>query len=172
MKVNHNQRNVTAAYSAALKNARTGGGKLTQEKAGTIAMATTTAMHTDDDKPATFTQSQKDAIKALFHPTRELRIKVLAETLKEVGVTLDDTTLELLTPLLTPANFDKKLKEMKKAPTVDWSALAGTEEEDAAAAETDEQPATGHPAESVESAVSGSTGANKSSKKEEEPATA
>ena len=130
MKKNQNQVNITTAYSAALKIARTGGGKLTQEKAGIIALKTITTLFKDDGTPLLLTAPQRTVVKVLFHPKTQERISVLKDTLKAAGCTLDDTTLELLTPLFTPANFDKKLEDMKKAPTVDWNKLAGDEEEE------------------------------------------
>ncbi len=143
MKTNRNQSNVLAAFATALKAARANGNKLTQKEAANIALATIAKLFNDDGKPITITPQQRDELKMIFYPKSEYRMNVIKAILKVAGCTLDSTTGELLTGLLTPAQLEKKLAAAQaEAPTVDWSKLA-QEEGPSLPADNQEDPASG-----------------------------
>lgn len=143
---NQNQENVTAAFKATLKNARQDGGKLTQEKAATIAMTTIDKMFKDDGTPLTLNPVQREMLRAMFFPQVKVRKSIIRATLKSVGCTLDLTTEELLTKLLNPAALEKELSEVRtKAPTINLRELIDEEESssnETGDSEPDEENAT------------------------------
>ncbi|MBE7156987.1 MAG: hypothetical protein INR62_00880 [Rhodospirillales bacterium] len=139
METNQNQEAVTATFKEKLQDARQGGGKLTQEKAGNIAMAAVDKLFTDDGKLIKLNPVQREMLKVMFNPQVKTRKSVIRATLLSVGCTLDLTTEELLTKLLTPATLEKELSTVRaKAPVIDWSQMV--EEEDAASADADSTP--------------------------------
>ncbi len=129
METNKNQVNVTAAFKAALKNARQDGGKLTQEKAATIAMATIDKLFKDDGTPIKFNPVQREMLRAMFFPQVKVRKSIIRATLTSVDCTLDLTTEELLTKLLNPTTLEKELTAVRtKAPVIDLRELIDEEE--------------------------------------------
>ena len=143
---NQNQENVTAAFKTALKMARQDGGKLTQEKSATIALATIDKLFKDDGTPIKFNPVQREMLKAMFFPQVKVRKSIVKATLASVGCTLDLTTEELLTKLLNPAALEKELSEVRtKAPAINLRELIDEEESssnETGDSEPDEENAT------------------------------
>ena len=138
---NKNQENVTAAFKTALKNARQDGGKLTQEKTATIAMAAIDQLFKDDGTPLRFNPVQREMLRAMFFPQVKVRKSIIRATLASVGCTLDLTTEELLTKLLNPAALEKELAAVRtKAPTINLRELVDEEEVSAANDADDSEP--------------------------------
>jgi hypothetical protein len=54
-----------------------------------------------------------DVLTIVFHQTSDVRLRVIAATLKKGGVELDETTKSLLRQLFNPAAVEEKLKAMK-----------------------------------------------------------